>query len=365
MSYLSKDKEWYPSINGWRSVGVILVIFSHLNIKYPVFDRFSDNLIWGTITSFIHDGNLGVNVFFIVSGFLISSLLIEEERNFKKISIRKFYMRRFLRIFPAYYFLLLVYFILQLYDVIEISDRSWFTSLVFIKYINWFMEYLTSHLWSLSIEENFYLLFPLLFLLGDKFRKRVVIFLFLMPPISRVVYHFSDHMWINNLSFTSRIDAICIGCFCAFYKDWILEKIGKSWKNWFYLAVIGMFSLRFLNMLSYRFELEILFVPFGVTYGTFANVFIALIIMYSIYGPQKWLYRFLNTRIMTFIGMISYSLYLWQQLFIYADLGWFSVLPLNIICFFGMALISYYFIERPFLKLKTKFENNSRKEVAQ
>lgn len=351
------NKVNYPSINGLRAIGVILAILSHLDIKYSIFKNISENVFVELFTNFLHDGNLGVNIFFVVSGFLISSILLQEEKINGKVSIQNFYIRRTLRIFPAYYFLLFVYFVLQAYNLVNISYDSWLTALTYTKYFNWVNDLITSHLWSLSVEEHFYLFFPLLFIGGDRFRKRSLLLLFLVVPLFRVSYHYTKISWLNDLTLFTRIDAISIGCICAFYKNEILTILNKNWTKWFYASILGLIALRFTNLLAYKVDLEILFVPFGVTAGTFANVFIAIIIMYSVFGPKKTLHAFLNLKFISFIGLISYSLYLWQQIFIFGNLGWIRNAPLNLLFIFIMALFSYYVIEKPFLKLKSKFEN--------
>ena len=106
-----KEKK-LPSLNGLRAISIFLVLFDHLQIKYYIFSETLPKYFL-PIRYFLEDGHLGVNVFFVISGFLITTLLLKEEQKNKTVSLKKFYIRRTLRIFPAYYTLLLVYFILQ------------------------------------------------------------------------------------------------------------------------------------------------------------------------------------------------------------------------------------------------------------
>src|SRR4051812_24348426 len=149
-------RTYFPSLNGLRAISVLLVIAYHLKIYF----LYSQGIDLGENLSFFADGNLGVNVFFIISGFLITSLLLEEERMNSTISLKNFYIRRTIRIFPAYYFMLAVYFILQLCQVIHIGPSSWFTAVTYTKYFNADQDTVTAHAWSLSVEEHFYLLWP-------------------------------------------------------------------------------------------------------------------------------------------------------------------------------------------------------------
>src|SRR6476659_7374830 len=123
-----------PSLNGLRAISILLVIASHyvmyyFNVNHVPLDD--------TLVSF-NLGHLGVNVFFVISGFLITSLLLREEEVAGNISLKNFYARRTIRIFPAYYFVLIVYGVLQLLHIISISKTSWITAITYTKYFNWY-----------------------------------------------------------------------------------------------------------------------------------------------------------------------------------------------------------------------------------
>ena len=114
----------YPSLNGLRAISILLVIIDHLCKHYDIFKNFIYEIptIPRLVLLFIQDGALGVNIFFVISGFLITSLLLQEEESTQTISVKNFYLRRTLRIFPAYYTLLLFYFVLQLFGYIQLSN---------------------------------------------------------------------------------------------------------------------------------------------------------------------------------------------------------------------------------------------------
>ena len=165
---MSFQKNYIPGISGLRALSIIMVLMSHWGYFHPK-----------GIFFIINNGAFGVNVFFVISGFLITTLLMKEEVDSGKISLRNFYIRRTLRIFPAFYFLLLFYFVLQLFHVITISVPSWITSLTYTKYfpIKNGNDNYTFHFWSLSIEEHFYLIWPFLFSYLPGARKKLLIFL--------------------------------------------------------------------------------------------------------------------------------------------------------------------------------------------
>ncbi len=316
------------------------------------------NFFLTAVIEFFTDGHLGVNIFFLLSGFLITSLLLWEEVETKEISLKKFYIRRFLRITPAYYFLLLVYFALQQLHFISIAPSSWLTALTYTKYLNWQNEWLTSHAWTLSVEENFYLFWPLIFLTGPKLRKWLCVFLIAAVPMVRTFIYHHPVSWIDELSLFTRIDAIATGCLFALYKDEMIERLSKHWKIYFYGALVLLFFLRFIPQ-GFTYigldKLNVLFIPLGLTHGTLANFLIGVIFFFSVFGPQGLWFKFLNLKVMDFIGMLSYSLYLWQQILVSESRIWFTQFPQNIFFLFVVASCSYYFIEKPFLKLKSRF----------
>jgi peptidoglycan/LPS O-acetylase OafA/YrhL len=321
------------------------------------------------VIGFMFDGNFGVNVFFVISGFLITSLLIAEEKQNGTVSIRNFYIRRIFRIFPAYYFLLIVYLLLERYGILFISRDSWLASIFYYKYLVR-GEPATGHLWSLSVEEHFYLVWPIVFFLFRKTRTWFAAGIIGLVFTCRfLAYYQAFHLDIlADWAFIfQRVDAIMIGCLCAMYKDRLLfwlDRLGNV------RVVLLLLPLAFLNSewladwnLRYKLHLGFLLVPInaGAPVGTLTNLFIAVFLLFSIH-KRNWWFGFLNTPVMNYIGKLSYSIYLWQQLFIMSGkVGVLGKLPLNLCCCLAAALFSYYIVERPFQRLKTRF-GSGRKE---
>ena len=355
----------YPSLNGLRAISILLVILYHLNLVDNAFSSLKQFNWLLPFTSFLFDGQLGVNVFFVISGFLITSLLLQEEQRTFTISLKKFFIRRTIRIFPAFYFLLLVYLVLQVCGYIYINKSSWLTAFTYTKYFNWQLEWFTAHAWSLSIEEHFYILWPLVFLLGPKIRKNVTIAFIIMVPIVRIYLFLYPVSWMNELTIFTRIDAIATGCLFALYKDEIIEKISQYWNRVFYLSALCLFFLRSFPIVASKVHLGFLFIPLGRTHGTIANFTIGLIMMYSVFGPKGLWFKFLNLKVLNYIGILSYSIYLWQQLFISKLDYWPVKFPQNLVFLGIMSVFSYNIIEKPFLKLKYRFSQaQSKAEIA-
>ncbi len=352
------DKIRYPSLNGLRAFSIFFVLFHHLGLRNNIFAGTAGVPWLEQFTVFIRDGQLGVNVFFVISGFLITSLLLNEEAETGKISLKNFYIRRTLRIFPAYYFLLLVYFVLQRFGVISISDASWITAITYTKYTNWYTDWYTSHAWSLSIEEQFYICWPLIFLSGKRIRTIMILGLMFVVPFLRYYAKTRHIAFMNDLTIFVRIDAIATGCLFALYKDLIVKMLSPHWAKLFYGAIICLFLLEFIPDVAGNTVMQYAVIPFATTDGTIANLLIAIILMYSVFGPRKLWFKLLNLKFINYFGLLSYSLYLWQQFFINDTGQWYTRFPQNIGCIFIVALFSYYVIERPFNKLKARFSQN-------
>ncbi len=346
-----------PSLNGLRAISVIIIIIHHFFINTPALRKINQNEQIRPFINFIQDGHLAVSIFFIISGFLITSLLMKEENQTQTISLKKFYIRRTLRIFPAYYFLLLVYFGMQTVGMIHISGESWLTALTYTKYFNYQNDWFTWHAWTLSIEEQFYLCWPFIFLLGNVPRKTFAFFLVLIVPLIRLYTYYNPVSWISEYTIFLRIDTIGLGCLAALYKDQIITSINeKYWKPIFWICIAIILLIPFAYVITDPFGLSTIWIVIGTAHGTIANISIVMIILYSIYFSKGLWFKFLNTKAMDFIGLLSYSLYLWQQLFTYHSHSFISIFPINLILIFCAALFSYYVIEKPFLKLKSKFE---------
>jgi peptidoglycan/LPS O-acetylase OafA/YrhL len=356
--HLSIKTNKYPSLNGLRAISILIVVFYHLNLWHPIFPPAITR-----IYLILFDAQFGVNVFFVISGFLITRLLMKEEFMNKSISLKDFYIRRTLRIFPAYYFLLFIYFLMSCWGYIHLSKESWLTAITYTKYFNWKLDWYTAHAWSLSIEEQFYLFWPLIFMAGNKTRKIFIIIILLGVPLIRTIFYYYPVSWINYLTIFYRLDSIATGCLFALYQDEIIKKISPYFKKIFYASVFLLMILPFIKPSlneQYHLHLGFLFIPFGNMYGTLANFIIVFIMMFSVFGPKNKWFNFLNSKVMNQIGVWSYSIYLWQEMFVYKTNLFINRFPLNILFIFIAALTSYYLIEIPFLKLKSRFSFGKR-----
>lgn len=354
------SKAYIPGLNGLRAVSILLVLMNHAFIKGPL-----DNMT--TPWTFFADGGLGVNTFFVISGYLITTLLMREQALTHTVQLTKFYMRRVLRIFPAYYSLLLFYLLLQLLHVFQLSGTSWVTSVTFTKYFNK-SDWPTNHLWSLSVEEHFYLLWPLGFIhLKNKGRRLLPVIIIVLVPAARLVNTYYLHtQWMDELSLFQRADAIACGCLLALHFDKItlaVDKLVQKSRLFVLLPLAILFGLYLLNEVPIKQPVANgLLTAFGTTTGLFANMAIVLLLVITISHKTLW-QRVLSFGAVNYIGKISYGIYLWQQLFFSPwqqqffslHLNPLMALLVNIGCIILVASASYYVIEKPFLRLKARY----------
>jgi peptidoglycan/LPS O-acetylase OafA/YrhL len=174
--------------------------------------------------------------------------------------------------------------------------------------------------------------------------------------------YWPNDVLLSPVSLFLRVDAIMIGCLLAMHTETVLKLVKRS-KYFFGNPVVLLLLLMLFNYqlipdlnIKYNLHLGFLIVPMGIgsSAGLLTNCIIALIIVVSIESRGRW-YYFLNLPVMNYIGRLSYSLYLWQQMFFSASLGVLSRLPYAIIGIFATANFSFYLIEKPFLKVKDRY----------
>lgn len=336
-----------PSLDGLRAVSIILVLFGHLG-GTPNFPKLDVSPWLGDVA------HLGVMVFFVISGFLITTLLMNEREKTGSTSLWKFYLRRILRIFPAFYTFILAMVVANYLGWVHLNHADTLHALTYT--VNYYPQrsWVIGHLWSLSIEEQFYLLWPLIFLIS---RKRgallAALFAFALGPITRASMHllFPPHSpWRDLEIFPALADTLAIGCIFALLRPWLLSQtwyLRVSASRWLLLTIPLVFAI---NRLDGYTAIDLFGSPIML-------VCIATLIEASTRHATSLIGRFLNWKPIVFVGLLSYSLYLWQQPFL--DRHSHAVLtrfPQNILLALLAALLSYYLVERSFLGMRRNLE---------
>jgi peptidoglycan/LPS O-acetylase OafA/YrhL len=301
--------------------------------------------------------HLGVTVFFVISGFLITSLLISEQAATGAISLRLFYLRRTLRIFPASYTYLIVLFALCAFGLINVPRVSMVCAFTYT--INYLPDHAwqVGHLWSLSVEEQFYLLWPFaFFVLGRKKGIGATLSVMALAIFARAGARlFLIGTPYRDLPmFPMVADSLASGCILALTRSW-LEK--QRWYLNLFRPVTALATVALILVLN-RFAV---YTVVGVLGTSIINIGIALLVHRCVFKPRDCVGTFLNWRPVAFIGVLSYSLYVWQQLFLNrSSSSWINAFPENILLAAGAALASYYGIEQPMLGLRRRLRARSR-----
>ncbi len=341
-------KKYIPSLNGLRAISILCVIYSHVvSMNFGKTDN--------------PGGQIGVNIFFVISGFLITHLLLIEESEKGKINLKQFYLRRTIRIFPPYYFVLLVYFILQRIGIFSIPPEAWLSSIFYVKSLHIGTDHLTMHFWSLSIEELFYLIWPFVFKYLYKFRIQFAVLVIISVTLVRLCTN------INDMHLFTRADALMWGCVFAIFNSPLIEFLNRLHKKSPWMLVFPFFMLVCCMIIKRAFHLPPssanLVRAFIGSFGLFTDIAVGFVILVSIHFKDSIIFYILNLPILNFIGKLSYSLYLWQQIFFSKSISPLSNFPLNLLMIAIVALMSYYWVEKPFIKLKSRFENIRFKRI--
>lgn len=352
-----------PSLDGWRAVSIALVLLAH-----STFTRGFPTALNPVILDWFRAGSMGVLFFFVISGFLITWLLLQEQARHGAISLKHFYARRALRILPVYFFYLLVLGFLTRYSQ---PPFVWLANATFTT--NFFeVPAGTDHFWSLGVEEQFYLLWPgllaLILLRPKKGGLRLLIFLAVPLVVAPVVRLMECKHWypepLHNLfspgSFFLHFDTLAYGCVAAVLfarrRNDLELFFGKypraiAWGGTgLILAPTALYLLHFPG----RFQAA------GI--DSLKAIGFTLLLLQSILYPDRGFYRALNWKWVAHLGVLSYSLYIWQQMF--CDTGesifgvkdaWWTSFPVWILSALLAAHASYYLLEKPLLGLRAKF----------
>jgi peptidoglycan/LPS O-acetylase OafA/YrhL len=345
-----------PSLSGLRGLSILLVIFAHAVTTQGA-------PIWLDKPYFASLGNIGVRIFFVISGFLITTLLVREYEKTGKISLKDFYIRRAFRILPAAFVYIGLIWIAYLFDLIDLrfhlASKTTQSSAIpgllhalsftynYVPDYNWYFN----HLWSLSVEEQFYLLWPLIVVFcGFKRASAVGLAILLASPIIRfsMLHHFQMPIVSLSREFQAVADALLIGCLASIYFNQIRSRPTLSW----FIDHLGWIAAGLLIAAGYLSAY--LSRDFAAIIGQSLGNFGACLLLLNVVSNEKSIIaRVLRWRVFVWLGLISYSLYLWQQpfLFYFAKTPETSF-PVNIILAFGAALLSYHWVEKPALKLR-------------
>ncbi|SKC82959.1 acyltransferase family protein [Ohtaekwangia koreensis] len=348
--------KYIKTLDGLRAIAVLLVIISHWVSKSH----------W---LNYLPNGAIGVTIFFVLSGYLISSILfsykdkIDADKGGVWSAIKVFYIRRSLRIFPIYYLFVLFLFF---YGYTLIQDQlayflAYSSNILFFKRNE--LGGTVSHLWSLSVEEQYYLLWPILVLTVNRRFTWLLIVVFILTGLSFQIIFVKEGTFFGLLPFAA-FDAFGFGALLAFVQRYHEDRISTFSK------VINFVSLVILTWLiiTQIYSLELL-IPAKVVMSVFS-----LFVLFHLVVPSKNAISFFYQKMFTndqlvFCGKISYGIYLYHTLipgfsdnYYYKIIGHSSFLShdffffvFNIMILLMVSSLSWFIVEKPFNSLKSKY----------
>lgn len=337
-----------PSLDGLRALSILIVFWAHAGLPGDI------------------RGGTGVTIFFFLSGFLITTLMRVEYDRFDRMSLRDFYLRRVFRILPPMYIAILVGILLTAVGVLVVPITFGgiaASSLFFVNY--WKIiggEGIPDGLgvlWSLAIEEHFYLVFPIVYVLMRKFLPRRLHQVILLAAVCAIVLIWRCYLWLNGASEVrlyyatdTRIDSILFGAILAIGLNPVYGEVRLP-KRWMLPTAAAVAFVAFV-LVSYG--------PFflNLTLGySVQGVALMAIFAYVILAPKSWIGSFLNWRPVAYIGVLSYTIYLVHAMFLFGAENILGLPPLIEVAVAAMVTMVFAWalhrlVERPLARLRKR-----------
>lgn len=343
----------YNELDGIRAIAVIMVMFFHF---FKDVDVHHDILILVKKLSLF--GKTGVSLFFVLSGFLITRILLNTKKN--DSYFKSFYIKRVLRIFPLYYFFLVIYYfvvpLLLHQSFADFSQQIWYWTFMqnFALTFDW-NSVGPIHYWSLSVEEHFYLFWPLIiYYCSLKNVKWAILSLCAISFFVRFIL--IENQTEESLFTFARFDELAVGSFLAILEleKKLVTKNLKKFVSVFLIFLIPLIYISFNNGNYSLLESCARYLILAMVYGSF--VAIAIII-----EPQNWIKKTLNNHILKSIGKVSFGLYVYHPICFHLIINELRITDLtqSFLLSFGLAysvsILSFNLLEKKFLKLKERF----------
>lgn len=364
------NTKYFSSLNGLRCLAVIFVIGFHHNGHYSIQGIHNPGL-----HQVFFRGYLGVDLFFVLSGFLITTLLLAEKELHKTISVRLFYIRRILRIFPLYYAMLTIYAILlvPLLALNQYAKSEFYHNLpYFLTYTsNWFVESgsgIFVFAWTLATEEQFYFIWPHVL---KVFKKGMVVLIIAFIIFLNQAALFGliapwgfmsssqNHLVLRIINQIST--PICLGCLLSLglrsrkiYEGLIIFKSPYASAGW---LMVLIFCIYWPQEITPAWRLVLAFC-------------LTLFVGSCVYQEKHCLSKILGSRIFSQVGTVSYGMYLFSFASIYAVYELFHFMRwgnpyleclVSLVLIFMLANMSFYYYERRFLNLKERYQHLSQR----
>lgn len=341
-----------PALDGIRGIAILLVMLFHLHLP-------GLSLGWA-----------GVPLFFVLSGFLITQILLDEKSNSLYDYLRSFYIKRTLRIFPLFYAYLLINFLLLLATGKSTDGLGWYALYLQNYHIgialdnkDAYIPGVVGHTWSLAVEEQFYLIWPfLVYFLNRRTLAWVCVILIIAAPITRLVILQNGHTYLANVTLPSCMDMMAYGALLALVRS---SEVGsKIAYSMFFLgstlvtyAIIDIGTEAFWTPETWANSAFYLYTALSFAFG--------IVIWTAAVKPNTYIVRALTIKPLLFTGKISYGLYIWHLvIFIVIEkiaqkfhfpASQITIPVVSMLLSYLVSIVSFNFFEIHFLQLKEKF----------
>ena len=351
-----------PALDGIRGIAVLQVFVAHFHWIVSTDPYFNAVTPWHWLNKTLEPGFLGVDIFFVLSGFLITSLLLKDRQRNQSGMFRRFYMRRALRLLPALYAILIASFFVALWEKFPM-DIQWRTTWHALLYLNnWNVVWNPNaaqndlgHLWSLGIEEQFYIIWPaiLIGLVALKIPNKVIMGLIAIS-IAVVAWH-RDELWDQGVSWLdlyirtdTRVDSLLVGAlFALFYRHIRINRKVLSYSA--SIAFLGIVYIKYNYAGSFIYK------------GGFTVIALLAGMVILAAAENAWIGNSVLTwKPLAILGKVSYGLYLWHMLIFQVMGRHFTWGPKSVRIVIGIMIVSavtaasWFFVEKPFLRLKDR-----------
>lgn len=336
------------AIDVFRAVAIISVVLCHFNKIFPY-------------------GELGVDLFFIISGFLIGGLLNKKLMNNEKISFFRFIIQRSFKILPSFYTFMIIgnLMVYMLYS--EISPSEFIPLWDMPRYLFFYQNYTGGlshpsfyHIWSLCVEEHFYILLPVLFLIVQRWFNTKFLFLSLFSVVVLgTVFRYLAFMYTNShetyAGTHNRIDALALGV--------LLNLILSYFPNGFFIRYAKL--LLFAGLILFALTI---FVDYYFDMALYENVFFHALVPFSFFLiiAGSFQFKFQNLKILRIVSYYSYNWYLWHFIFVTGVTYLFGnnilSIAIYLIITFVVAVTFTILVEEPFLVLRNRFVKEKNKK---
>jgi peptidoglycan/LPS O-acetylase OafA/YrhL len=363
-----KARVYFSNLNGVRALAALMVVISHIELHKA--DFHVTRIPYITILYF---GKTGVTIFFALSGFLITYLLMEEKRNFSAVNFKAFYIRRMLRIWPLYFLLVIIGFFI--YPGGGASTGLWL-SVFFMPNLAFCLQLLPeifNPIWSIGTEEQFYIFHPHFFRIK---KPKNILYAFLIF----IVFIWVLQLTINNLNHTNPIWQLFSQFF--YYARFDNMMIGAVVAVLFHNTKYPTFKFRLQPLFDLMFKQYIqvilsaiflgyvyLYLIHDIPHGDVPLAIISSLLIVNLCQAETSIYT-INSKILNYIGQISYGIYLLHKypLFLTLYLVHNYIPAMNMVmqniiiyaatifCTIGLASLSYFGYEKPFLTIKKRFQ---------